>query len=465
MILRTARPSRRPVPSPVRDAAAIASRGQPTRRVRWVRLILTSVLTSTLTGLSGLAIPSPAAAEEPTLATGLTLRPVTPLQGYMPSPGIDAAGILVQADELRASGLAASGYRYVLMPADVIAGRDEQGALRADPARFPEGPRATALALRARDLVPGVVIDAKALAESAASAAIAPTSPATPKPSASPTEVSPPPAPDSSPELPADRDADLTRLLRGADLGLLRIDLSEADGPVSSRFRALASAARRIRPTAVLVCNAAGFPGDWVIGAADAWCVMSPPAANTPSFQRITAALDASVDAWRITYPGATPDLGPLSFDGLDPVERQTHLAVWTMMASPLWITGDLTEMDNEDLGLLVNPALVALHQDPLVQPARRLAVNGDLELWARPLGDGIHSGHLAVMMVNRGADPGSAPIDGATLGLDPAVPVTATDLLTGQAVETGRDVTVAPHAAVLLRYEGTAVRESPFAR
>jgi len=403
--------------------------------------------------LAGSTIPTPATAEEPTLPAGLTLRPVTPLLGYAASPGIDAAGLLAQADELRASGLAASGYRFVLLPADVLAGRDDQGALRADPARFPEGLRAAALALRARDLVPGLVIRAAALAEVASADTRAGPGGESHR---------------SDTGLPVDRDADLTRLLRGADLGLLRVDLSGADGPVDARFRPLAQAVRRIRPAAVLVCNAGGFPGDWVIGAADAWRVTAeadPASPSPPPFHRITASLDASLDAWRTTYPGATPDLGPVRFEGLTPVERHAHLAVWTMLASPLFITGDLARAGNDDLGLLVNPALIGLHQDPLVQPARRLAVHGDLELWARPLGDGIHSGRVAVMAINRGAVDAWGSVDPALLGLDPAAPFSASDLLTGRPVETGRDLTVAPHAAVLLRCDGTAERESPFAR
>ena len=388
-----------------------------------------------------------APAEEPTLPTGLTLRPVTPVMGYAASPGIDAQATLTQADELRNSGLAASGYRFVLLPADVLAGRDAQGVLRADPARFPEGGRAMSMALRARDLVPGLVVNANTLANAAAPGAGADDQAAAPG------------------GLAAARDADLTRLLRGADVGLLQVDLSEADGPVAARFRPLASATRRIRPSAVLICNTGGYPGDWVINTADAWRVVGPPPPLAPPFQRITAALDASHDAWRTTYPGCTPDLGPLRFEGLTPAQRHTHVVAWAMLASPLWITGDLTQMGNDDLGLLVKPELVAMHQDPLVQPARRLSVQGDLELWARPLGDGIHSGRVAVAAINRGDAPATGTIDPAVLGLDPAVPFTAADLITGRPVETGRDVTVAPHATVLLRYEGTAVRESPFAR
>ena len=396
-------------------------------------------LRAAVTCLGALLAAPVAPAEEPTLPTGLTLRPVTPVMGYAASPGIDAQATLTQADELRNSGLAASGYRFVLLPADVLAGRDAQGVLRADPARFPEGGRAMSMALRARDLVPGLVVNANTLANAA--------------------------APGAGADDQAARDADLTRLLRGADVGLLQVDLSEVDGPVAARFRPLASATRRIRPSAVLICNTGGYPGDWVINTADAWRVVGPPPPLAPPFHRITAALDASHDAWRTTYPGCTPDLGPLRFEGLTPAQRHTHVVVWAMLASPLWITGDLTQMGNDDLGLLVNPELVALHQDPLVQPARRLSVQGDLELWARPLGDGIHSGRVAVAAINRGDAPATGTIDPAVLGLDPAVPFTASDLITGRPVETGRDVTVAPHATVLLRYEGTAVRESPFAR
>lgn len=415
------------------------------------------VAAAALTCVVALALPAPAGAEEPGVPAGRTLRPVTPLMGYAAAPGVDAATALAQADELRASGLAASGYRFVLLPSDVLVGRDAQGVLRADPKRFPEGGRAFSFALRARDLVPGLVLNAADLAPVPTADSDAPAD-INSAPHSTP-NVAPAPAP------PISRDADLTRLLRGADLGLLQFDLSQANGPIKPRFRPLVQAARRIRPAAVIICNTGSDPGDWIIGLADAWRVTGPSPLLAKPFERITAALDASHNTWRTTYPGCTPMLGPVRFDGLTPAERHTHLAVWTMLASPLWITGDLTAMDNHDLGLLVNPALVELHQDPLVQPARRLAVQGDLEFWARPLGQGIHSGRVAVAAINRGTAHATGSIDPAQLGLDPASPVTATDLLTGQPVETGRPQSVAPHATVLLRYQGTALPESPFSR
>jgi alpha-galactosidase len=49
---------------------------------------------------------------------------------------------------------------------------------------------------------------------------------------------------------------------------------------------------------------------------------------------------------------------------------------------------------------ILTNKEVIAVDQDPLGQQGRRVAKNGDLEVWARPLKDGSR----AVILLNRGA-------------------------------------------------------------
>lgn len=54
--------------------------------------------------------------------------------------------------------------------------------------------------------------------------------------------------------------------------------------------------------------------------------------------------------------------------------------------------------MDDFELNLVTNDEVLAVHQDPLGKAADRVAKDGELEVWARPLSDGS----LAVGLFNR---------------------------------------------------------------
>jgi alpha-galactosidase len=78
--------------------------------------------------------------------------------------------------------------------------------------------------------------------------------------------------------------------------------------------------------------------------------------------------------------------------------EQYIHITLWTLLASPLLLGNDLTQMDDFELGLVTNDEVLAVHQDPLGKPADRVSRNGELEVWSRPLADGS----LAVGLFNR---------------------------------------------------------------
>ncbi len=83
----------------------------------------------------------------------------------------------------------------------------------------------------------------------------------------------------------------------------------------------------------------------------------------------------------------------------LTPNEQYTHISLWCLLASPLLIGCDMTQMNDFTLGLLTNDEVLAVNQDPLGVQARRISKDGDLEVWAKKLEDGSH----AVGLFNRG--------------------------------------------------------------
>ena len=78
--------------------------------------------------------------------------------------------------------------------------------------------------------------------------------------------------------------------------------------------------------------------------------------------------------------------------------EQYVHITLWTLLASPLLLGNDLTQMDDFEVNLVTNDEVLAVHQDVLGKPADRVSKNDELEVWARPLSDGS----LAVGLFNR---------------------------------------------------------------
>ena len=78
--------------------------------------------------------------------------------------------------------------------------------------------------------------------------------------------------------------------------------------------------------------------------------------------------------------------------------EQYVHITLWSLLASPLLLGNDLTQMDEFELNLVTNDEVLAVHQDPLGKAADRVSKKDELEVWSRPLADGS----LAVGLFNR---------------------------------------------------------------
>ena len=121
-------------------------------------------------------------------------------------------------------------------------------------------------------------------------------------------------------------------------------------------------------------------------------------------------ALDGYTDgSYETSGPGcwADPDMlvvgGQYSF-GFDhptfltPNEQYTHLSLWAMVAAPLLTGCDLTALDDFTRLLLANGEVIAIDQDRLGAPARRIRHTASESVWVRKLANG----DLAVALVNR---------------------------------------------------------------
>jgi alpha-galactosidase len=92
---------------------------------------------------------------------------------------------------------------------------------------------------------------------------------------------------------------------------------------------------------------------------------------------------------------------GQISGCGMSPVEYRTHMSLWCMACSPLMIGCDVRTLETDTAELLMNREVLAVNQDPLGIPARRVKRSGRCEAWWKPLADGS----AAVALVNRGSE------------------------------------------------------------
>ncbi len=69
--------------------------------------------------------------------------------------------------------------------------------------------------------------------------------------------------------------------------------------------------------------------------------------------------------------------------------EQYTHVSLWSLLAAPLLIGCDLSQLDEFTLNLLTNDEVLAVNQDRLGKQGYRVKKEGDSEVWIKPLYDG----------------------------------------------------------------------------
>ncbi|MBR3020862.1 MAG: putative Ig domain-containing protein [Bacteroidaceae bacterium] len=85
----------------------------------------------------------------------------------------------------------------------------------------------------------------------------------------------------------------------------------------------------------------------------------------------------------------------------LTPDEQYTHISLWTLLASNMLIGCDVSQIDDFTINLLCNNEVNAVNQDILGIQAKPEVIDGNIQIWVRPLADGSH----AVGIFNVGTD------------------------------------------------------------
>lgn len=122
-----------------------------------------------------------------------------------------------------------------------------------------------------------------------------------------------------------------------------------------------------------------------------------------PSFRRMAQIGREQDGLERYAGPGHwnDPDMLEVGNGKMTLDEDRTHMGMWAMLAAPLLAGNNLSQLTPEVTGVLTNREVIAIDQDSLGKQARRLFVEGPVEIWARSLADGS----VALAVFNFGED------------------------------------------------------------
>jgi alpha-galactosidase len=196
------------------------------------------------------------------------------------------------------------------------------------------------------------------------------------------------------------------------DLCSFRHDTMEAQAPndEAGQMRLMIAAYDKMgkalkasgRPMVYSLCQY-GWDAVWEWGpsvGANLWRTTGDVNASWPSIYSI---VERQAGLAKYAGPGHwnDPDMLEVGNGTLSLAENRSHFSMWAMLAAPLLAGNDLPNMKPEIKAILTNKDVIAIDQDKLGRQAQRVYVDGQVEIWTRPLAGGA----LAVAILNAGDD------------------------------------------------------------
>ncbi|GAA4484604.1 glycoside hydrolase family 27 protein [Gluconacetobacter asukensis] len=289
------------------------------------------------------------------------------------------ADIRHAADALLSSGMAAAGYRTVIIDDGWQGQRDAQGNLQPDPSRFPDM-KALADYIHGRGLRFGLYSSPGARTCAGR------------------------PGSEGHEAQDARRFAawgvdylkyDLCgfrRHLAGQDLDRQRAMMIDA-------YRRMGTALDATGRTVILALCSYGWSRVWEWAASTGGTIWRTTTDITPDYAAMmfNALSDQAIPD---PPPGHWNDPDMLEIGNGDltaPGAERTHLTLWVMLAAPLIAGNDLSAMTPETRAILTNRDVIAIDQDVSSHPGHLVSWNGAVQIWLRHLADG----GTAIALVN----------------------------------------------------------------
>jgi alpha-galactosidase len=302
------------------------------------------------------------------------------------------------ADALVTNGLAAAGYKYVVIDCSWISpnrgSRDANGNLIVDPTRWPDGMKGVADYVHSKGLLMGGYTDIGALGYG------------------SPAQI--------GSFAYYQQDAD-----QFANWGW---DFIKIDDHGPGDFYAAAYAMTHNSSGRPIVVSFSTPQVDRLLFApriANSWRV-----ANDISFTfgsvtwgGILTEFNVDEDDWYAQAPGRwnDPDMLTTGLNGITDMEGRSQFNMWAILGAPLMIGTDVRTtggaypppLSAATLATLTNAEVITVDQDPLGTVGRLVAPN----VYAKPLGS-FASGQYAVLLLNRSTSPATITANWSDLGL-----------------------------------------------
>ncbi|KAL8520726.1 hypothetical protein ACS0TY_011322 [Phlomoides rotata] len=119
------------------------------------------------------------------------------------------------------------------------------------------------------------------------------------------------------------------------------------------------------------------------------------------------------------------PDMLEVGNGGMTKEEYIVHFSIWAISKAPLLIGCDVRNITKETMEIIANKEVIAVNQDKLGIQAKKVRMEGDLEVWAGPL-----SGYrTALVLLNRGTSRRVMTARWDDIGIPPSSTVIVRDL------------------------------------
>lgn len=263
-----------------------------------------------------------------------------------------------QADAVLANGLDKVGYKYINIDDGYFGGRNEDGSLKFNAERFPNGLAPLVEYIHSKGLKAGIYSDAGR--NTCASYFGGDQS-------------------GIGVGLYGHDQQDMDLFFKTLKFDFIKVDYCGAepgynseglDLPEENRYREIYQAIVNTgrQDVRLNVCRWA-FPGTWVHDIATSWRTTGDINMSWGSVRNI---IKENLYLSAFATEGKFNDMDMLEVGrGLSTEEDNTHFAMWCMLSSPLLIGCDMTKIPATTLALLKNTDLIALNQDPLALQAQ----------------------------------------------------------------------------------------------
>lgn len=176
----------------------------------------------------------------------------------------------------------------------------------------------------------------------------------------------------------------------------LKYDNCAPVGDEQTVFQSMRDALKTSAPKITFsICT--GYFRDWMPATGNLWRTYGDIG---PSFASMADIINVNGRLARYAGPGGwnDPDMMEIG-NGMGDTSDRAQMSMWAIMAAPLIAGNDLTTMSASTKAILTNVDVIAVDQDSLGAQGVLVQDNGDVQIWAKRLGQ---AGSRAVVALNR---------------------------------------------------------------